>query len=96
MPERKNEMHQHSHYRVPEGEERDSEPEKVFEEIIAENIPKDLPSDPAVPLLGVYLEKTMIQRDTFTPKFICIIFIDSEYQWYHTIFTFLFLTYFTK
>ena len=74
MPERKNEMHQHSHYRVPEGEERDSEPEKVFEEIIAENIPKDLPSDPAVPLLGVYLEKTMIQRDTFTPQFIAVLF----------------------
>ena len=43
MPERKNEMHQHSHYRVPEGKERDTEPEKVFEEILAENIPKDLP-----------------------------------------------------
>ena len=43
MPERKNKMHQHSHYRVPEGKERDSEPEKVFEEILAENIPKDLP-----------------------------------------------------
>ena len=26
--------------------------------------------DPAVPLLGIYLEKTTIQKDTFTPVFI--------------------------
>ena len=27
------------------------------------------PYDPAVPLLGVYLEKTLIQKDTCTPTF---------------------------
>ena len=32
-------MHQHSHIGVPEGEEREKGPEKIFEEIIAENYP---------------------------------------------------------
>ena len=32
-------MQQHSHYRGPEGEEREKGPEKVFEEIIVENFP---------------------------------------------------------
>ena len=30
-------MHQHSHYRLPDGEEREKEPEKISEEIISEN-----------------------------------------------------------
>ena len=33
-------MHQYSHYAgVPEGEEREKGPEKIFEEVIAENFP---------------------------------------------------------
>ena len=32
-------MHKHSHYRVPQRKEREKGPEKIFEEIIAENIP---------------------------------------------------------
>ena len=32
-------MHQHLHIGVPEGEEREKGPEKIFEEIIAENFP---------------------------------------------------------
>ena len=32
-------MHQHSHIGVPEGEEREKGPEKIFEELIAENFP---------------------------------------------------------
>ena len=32
-------MHQHSHYRLPEEEEREIGPEKIFEEIIPENFP---------------------------------------------------------
>ena len=32
-------MHQRSHIGVPEGEEREKGPEKIFEEIIAENFP---------------------------------------------------------
>ena len=30
----------------------------------------ELPSDPAIPLLGIYTEKTRIERDTCTPMFI--------------------------
>ena len=30
--------------------------------------------DPAIPLLGVYLDKTMIQKDTCTPMFIAALF----------------------
>ena len=29
-----------------------------------------MPYDPPIPLLGVYLENTIIQKDTCTPKFI--------------------------
>ena len=29
----------------------------------------ELPYDPAIPLLGIYLEKTIIQKDTCTPMF---------------------------
>ena len=27
----------------------------------------ELPYDPAIPLLGMYLEKTLVQKDTHTP-----------------------------
>ena len=30
--------------------------------------------DSAIPLLGVYLKKTLIQKDTFTPTFIAALF----------------------
>ena len=30
----------------------------------------ELPFDPAIPLLGIYPEKTMTQKDTHTPTFI--------------------------
>ena len=30
----------------------------------------ELPYDPAIPLLGLYLEKTLIWKDTCTPMFI--------------------------
>ena len=34
----------------------------------------DLPYDPATPLLSVYPEKTIIQKDTCTPMFIAALF----------------------
>ena len=34
----------------------------------------ELPCDPAIPLLGTYLEKTIIQKDTCTPVFIAAVF----------------------
>ena len=30
---------------------------------------RELPYDPAIPLLGIYLDKTFIERDTCTPMF---------------------------
>ena len=34
----------------------------------------ELPYDPGIPLLGIYLEKTIIQKDTCTPMFIAAVF----------------------
>ena len=34
-----------------------------------------LPYDPAIPLVGIYLEETRIQKDTCTPKFIAVLFL---------------------
>ena len=34
----------------------------------------ELPYDPAIPLLGIYLEKTIIQKDTCTRMFIATLF----------------------
>ena len=34
----------------------------------------ELPYDPAIPLLGIYLNKTIIQKDTCTPMFIAALF----------------------
>ena len=34
----------------------------------------ELPYDPANPLLGIYPEKTLIQKDTCTPMFIAALF----------------------
>ena len=34
----------------------------------------ELPYDPAIPLLGIYPEKTVIQKDTCTPMFIATLF----------------------
>ena len=33
-----------------------------------------MPNDPAIPLLGIYLDKTIIQKDTFSPMFIAALF----------------------
>ena len=34
----------------------------------------ELPYDPAIPLLGISLEKTIIQKDACTPMFIAVLF----------------------
>ena len=34
----------------------------------------ELPYDPAIPLLGIYPEKTTVQKDTCTPMFIAALF----------------------
>ena len=38
----------------------------------------ELPYDPAIPLLGIYLEKAIIQKDTRTPMFIAALFTISK------------------
>ena len=50
----------------------------------------ELPYDPAVPLLGIYLEKTIIRKDTCTPVFIAALFImartsQTEKDKYHVV-----------
>ena len=35
---------------------------------------RELPNDPLIPLLGIYLEKTIVQKDTGTPVFIAALF----------------------
>ena len=38
----------------------------------------ELPYDPAIPLLGIYPEKTIIQKDTCTPMFIAALFTTAR------------------
>ena len=40
----------------------------------------ELSYDPAIPLLGIYLDKTIIQKDTRTPTFIAAPFTIAETQ----------------
>ena len=40
----------------------------------------ELPYDPAVTLLGIYPEKTIIQKDTCTPVFIVALFTTARTQ----------------
>ena len=42
----------------------------------------ELPYDPAIPLLGLYMEKTIIQKDTCTPMFIAAVFTITK-TWKH-------------
>ena len=38
------------------------------------NLKLELLYDPAIPLLGIYLEKTLIRKDTCTPRFTAALF----------------------
>ena len=38
------------------------------------------PCDPAIPLLGIYLEKTTIQKDTYTPNFTALFTIAKTWK----------------
>ena len=40
----------------------------------------ELPYDPAIPLLGIYPEKTIIQKDACTPMFIAALFTIARSQ----------------
>jgi len=39
---------------------------------------RELTYGPAIPLLGIYLDKTIIQRDTWTPMFIALLFMIAK------------------
>ena len=41
---------------------------------VLKNLKIELPYDPAIPLLGIYPEKTIIQKDTCSPMFIAALF----------------------
>ena len=41
----------------------------------------ELPYDLAIPLLGIYSEKTIIQKDRCTPVFIAALFITAKKTW---------------
>ena len=42
------------------------------------NLKTELPYDTAIPLLGIYPEKTLIQKDTCIPMFIVALFIIAK------------------
>ena len=41
-------------------------------------VSQKLPYDPAIPLLGIYLEKTIILKDICTPMFTAALFYNSQ------------------
>ena len=43
---------------------------------------KSLPSDPAIPLIGVYPEETKTEKDTCTPMFTAVLFTIAR-TWKH-------------
>ena len=44
------------------------------------NLKIELPYDPAIPLLGIYPEKTIIQKNTCTPMFTAALFTIARKQ----------------
>ena len=46
--------------------------------VTSENLNIDLPYDPAIPLLGIYLGKTFTEKDTCTPMFTAVLFIIAK------------------
>ena len=51
-------------------------------EVPQKKLEAELPYDPAIPLLGIYTDKTIIQKYTCTPIFIAAVFIISK-TWKH-------------
>ena len=45
---------------------------------IPQKLNTELPFDLAIPLLGIYPEKTTTRKDTFTPMFIAALFAIAE------------------
>ena len=47
---------------------------------VPQKLKTELPHDPAIPLLGIYLDKTLIQKDTCAPVFIAALFTIAKTQ----------------
>ena len=47
---------------------------KINMETLLKKLKTELPYDPAIPLLGIYPEKNMIQKDTCTPVITAALF----------------------
>ena len=47
---------------------------KTKENKTKQKLKTELPYDTAIPLLGIYLEKTMVRKNTCTPMFIAALF----------------------
>ena len=45
---------------------------------IPQKLKLDLPYDPAIPLLSVYLDKNIIRKDTCTPMFMAALFTTAK------------------
>ena len=45
---------------------------------VSKKLKIELPNDPAIPLLGIYLEKTIIQKDACTAIFIAALFTTDK------------------
>ena len=55
--------------------ERDlTQPQRKTVKRFPKNLGTKLPYDPAIPLLGIYPEKTIIEKNTCTPMFIAALF----------------------
>ena len=46
----------------------------TMEKSVLKKLEKELPYDPAIPLLGLHTKDTIIERDTGTPVFIAALF----------------------
>ena len=46
----------------------------MLKKIIKKNLKIELPYDPAIPLLGIYPEKTIVQKESCTTMFIAALF----------------------
>ena len=49
-------------------------------EVALKNLNMELPFDLAIPLLGVYPDKTIVRKDTCTPMFIAALFSIAKTQ----------------
>ena len=49
----------------------------TMENSVLKKLEKELPYDPAIPLLGMHTEETRVERDTCAPMFIAALFTIS-------------------